>query len=502
MQWMWYICETISATSAQSRHVKHNKELCNSVSLAPALYKVCCSRTVPTTIANLCYIPTTSCSTKMSDKPEHCVKFSTPDSGFLKHASDRKSTIKTTTDIARYHYHRSSFYRELYELQFDDLRKVPQRDNSSIWTHLSSIENVHFSFVMSQKDIVQSIKLTEVNSDLEKEARAKTYNIDPDKTHIKINDNEYFVDMNYPLHFNMEGNPHMWINFGVAVIGQTSLAALIAGIATKYGISAFSDAFGALEATIFGPIWTLASSVMKATFRFSMGFVRSMIGALTVDDALDAAITAAGDEWATALASLDRKAICFSVAGTVIMVAIILVIELVFHPSYQNVSVYNLTDYHIEFDFPYIDYGKYDNLPFSSLPPASEILSDGVSLGYNYHGVAFDFISDSELHGLRYTMRFKLKDPHNGSVLKTASALFEVPYFGDNSLYASLGEESNYNSYFKDNEGTKRETQFSTADDQHEIIVTYDYLRGKHENPSTGKDQYLYHSLVLIRNVV
>eukprot|EP00178_Gracilaria_changii_P026953 TRINITY_DN834_c0_g1_i1.p2 TRINITY_DN834_c0_g1~~TRINITY_DN834_c0_g1_i1.p2 ORF type:complete len:452 (-),score=62.91 TRINITY_DN834_c0_g1_i1:524-1879(-) len=445
------------------------------------------------------------------DKPQDCVKFSTPISGFS--AQGPVSTLlpgqtvdnNSATDISRYHYRRGKFYQLLAPIEFDKLHSVQQHDKSWIWTYGASVENAKFSFILSERDILQSIKLTQVTSEAQKQKRAHDYDISVDKTTITINGTEYFIDMNYPLHFNMDKKPDVWLNFGIIVIGQTTLSALIAGIAAQFGVNCFKDAFkeafSELTEALVGPIWTMASAIMKSAFRFSMGFIRSMIGGLAVDDALAAAMTAAGNEWETALAKLDKKAICFSVAGTVILAAIILVIELVLHRSYQNVYVNNLTTYDMEFSFPYTDYGNSENLPSSAIPAAEEDVSDGFFEGWNYNGVAFDFISNSETHGLGYTMKIQLKDKNSGNVVKTMSALFEVPYSGDNSLYASVGDESDYKSYFNAHQGTQRVTQYSAKDNEHEIIVCYDYLSGKHENPATGNELYLYHSLVIIRDV-
>jgi hypothetical protein len=115
--------------------------------------------------------------------------------------------------------------------------------------------------------------------------------------------------------------------------------------------------------------------------------------------------------------------------------------------------------------------------------------------------VGFRYQSDSEFHGLGYTIRLKMVDPKTKQVVKTFSCLFDVPYSGENSLYASIGEPSSYSEYYDQYAGVHKTTQYSTNDGTYEIIVTYDYLSGQHPDPETGTELYLYSSLIIIRSV-
>ncbi|RQH15366.1 hypothetical protein D5R40_04490 [Okeania hirsuta] len=71
---------------------------------------------------------------------------------------------------------------------------------------------------------------------------------------------------------------------------------------------------------------------------------------------------------------------------------------------------------------------------------------------------------------------------------------------GKNSLYASTSEPSSYKNYYSDNSGLHKTKQYKADDGEQEIIVTYDYLSGKHTYPETNDSLFFYSSLVVIRD--
>jgi hypothetical protein len=317
-----------------------------------------------------------------------------------------------------------------------------------------------------------------------------------------IDGKKYFTSMNIPMHFSTGQNNDTWINLGVFVLGDGIMSTAIAGIVASFGLDAFKDAIKNMGSAVFKTLWAVTKGAMTAAYRFVTNFVASLVEGGTVDAAATAGRAAMGEAWAESVEGVTSKTLKYTVVGVIIIVTILLIVEFVLHQSYQNVYFYNLTNYDIALDFPYKSEGDYHNLPTENILAKTDRKGPGgIDLGSWYNGVAFRYQSDSEFHGLGYTLRFKLTDPKTQKVVKTFSCLFDIPYAGQNSLFASTSEPTDYSSYYSSNAGKQTVTQFSANDSQQEIIVSYDYLGGKHQDPETGNDLYLYSSLVVIRDM-
>lgn len=409
----------------------------------------------------------------------------------------------TTKNLNIQNYRMGKFMREYSKTPFEDLQEVPQSNGDTAWVMDAAIDNQDYNFYITKSNILSSVTLTEVKSQQEIDAAAKKYKIDPTQTYITIDGKKYFTRMDVPLHFGTGQNNDTWINLGVFVLGDGILASAIAGVIAAFGIDAFKDALKNIASGVMKTLWAVTSGAVKAAYRFVSTFIGQLVDRVAFDEAVAAARTAAGEAWAESVEGVTSTTMKYTVVGVVIIVVLLLIIEFVLHESYQNVYFYNLTEYDIELDFPYKDEGDYHNLPTKDVVAASKRTGPGgIDLGAWYNGVAFRYQSDSEFHGLGYTMRFKLKDPKTQTVVKTFSCLFNVPFDGDNSLFASTSEPKSYSDYYSSNSGAHKVKQYSTNDGSQEIIVTYDYLSGKHEDPQTGNSLYLYSSLVIIRDVV
>lgn len=438
----------------------------------------------------------------------HQVRFSEPISSFspdgmVSRITGNQTVNDTTTQyMSQQSYRQGKFMQTFSQLDFEGLQEVQQPDGDTVWAAVQAIDNQEFNFYLSKAEILQSITLTEVTSQSQINETANKYNIKPEATYITIDGKKYFVHMNLPMHFGTGENNNTWINFGVFIIGDTAIAATIAAIIAALGGDAFTQAIKNIGSALFKTLWYAISGAMKAAFRFIVTFVRTLLTRATLEAAVDAAKIAAGEAWTGAVRNLSSKTLRYSVIGVIVLVTITLIIDLVLHESYQSVYLYNLTDYDIEFDFPYKDYGNPHNVPNLVVSARHKRKGpDGKDLGSWYNGLAFRFQSDSEFHGLGYTMRFKLRDPGTQNVVKTFACLFDVPFAANNSLFASANDPGDYKQYYKSNSGTKKVTQYSANDGHQEIIVTYDYLSGKHEDPETGQSLYLYNSLVVIRDL-
>ncbi len=437
------------------------------------------------------------------------VKFHSPSASFapdgiVSQVTGGQTVNHETTQVMSLHsYRQGKFMQTFSNLNFEDLQEVPQADGNTVWTAVQTIDNQDFNLYLSKGEILQSITTTEVTSQSQIDEMAKTYNIDPQKTYITIDGKRYFVNMNIPMHFGTGQNNDTLINLGVFILGDGALAASIAAVLADLGLDAFKEAFKNLGSALLKTVWAIITAPLKAAFTFVARFAQGIFIGFDVDAAAAAARQLAGEAWAESFENITTKTLKYSLAGLIILVGLFVLIEYVLHQSYQNVYFYNLTDYDIAFDFPYKDYGNPHNVP-NEVVSASEHRKGpgGIDLGTWYNGLAFRFQSDNEFHGLGYTMRFQLKDPKTQDVVKTFACLFDVPYAGNNSLFASVTDPGDYKQYYNSKSGDQKVTQYSTNDGAQEIIVTYDYLSGEHEDPETGNKLYLYNSLVVIRDVV
>jgi len=436
------------------------------------------------------------------------VKFDNPQSQFAPDGMispiTGKQTINdgTTQTLNLQNYRMGKFMREFSKTGFDGLQEVQQPNGDTVWVIDTAIDNQDFNFYLSQADIVSSVQLTEVQNDQQIKDTAKQYNIDPQQTYIVIDGKKYFTRMNIPMHFGTGQNSDTWINLGVFVLGDGIMASAIAGIIASFGLDAFKDAIKNLGSAVFKTLWAVTKGAMTAAFRFVTSFIGSLVGGEGLEAAVAAGRAAAGEAWASSVEGVTSKTLRYTVVGIIIIVTLLLIVEFVLHESYQNVYFYNLTNYDIALDFPYKSEGDYHNLPTNTVLAKTDRKGPGgIDLGTWYNGVAYRYQSDSEFHGLGYTLRFKMMDPKTQKVVKTFSCLFDVPYAGDNSLFASTSEPSDYSSYYSSNAGSKKVTQYSVNDGQQEIVVSYDYLSGKHKDPETGNDLFLYSSLVVIRDM-
>jgi hypothetical protein len=438
------------------------------------------------------------------------VRFDNPQSQFAPDGmvspltGNKTINSRTTQDLNIQNYRMGKFMREFSKTGFDGLQEVTQPNGDTAWVMNTAIDNQDFNFYLLKSEILSTVTLEEVKNEQQIKATASKYNIKDDQTYITIDGKKYFTRMNVPLRFGTGQNNDSWINIGVFVVGGEVVASAIAAVIASLGFDAFKKALGNIQSALMKSLWALVKGVTKAIYRFVASFIGELVGGGTVEAALAVARKAAGDAWAESVEGVTSKTLRYTVVGVIIIVALFLIIEFVLHESYQNVYVYNLTGYDISLDFPYKNEGNDHNLPSSKvLAKVDQKGPGGIDLGEWYNGVAFRYQSDSEFYGLGYTMRFKMIDPKTQEVKKTFSCLFDVPYSGDNSLYASTGEpsKSDYKAYYSRNAGSHKITQYSANDGEQEIIVSYDYLNGKHPDPETGKDLYLYSSLVVIRDI-
>lgn len=412
---------------------------------------------------------------------------------------DNNTTINLSTQVYRF----GKFMREFSKFDFDNLQEVKQSNGSILWTVDMAIDNQDFNFYLDQAEIIRSLNLAEVQNDQQIKDMAEKYNVAEDKTYIFIDGKKYFTRMNIPMYFGTGQKREFSIDMGIYLIGGGVIEQEITGIISEVGFEAFKEAYKRIGVEVLHVFSTLVMGIIRASYRFFTKFIERAIARDGLSTIITASKNAAGEAWKGATEGIDKKVISYSLIGVIFLVSVWLIIEYVLHKSYQNINLFNLTKYDIELDFPYKACGDYQNLPTSEVFAEVERYSPNeANFDTWYYGVAFNYQSDSIVDGIGYTMRFKMKDPVTKEIVKTFSCLFEIPYEGKNSLYASPDEPKDYNAYYSTYSGQHQITQFSTNDSEQEIIVSYDYLDGKHEDPETGQDLYLYNSFIVIRDKV
>ncbi len=402
---------------------------------------------------------------------------------------------KATSILSMQNFRLSKFMKETTSIAFDDLQVVPQDDGDTWYTAVSTIDDEQFSFHISNYEMIKSINFLLVTSEEDIEQRAKKYKIDKEKTYIIIDGKKYFVNLDIPLNYGIAGGTAFKLKASAIIVAATPLAGLIAKIVSKYGLEAFSKFIERLGLGLLKTLGKFLFNTAKLAYRFIQAFTSRLFNRAGVAEAYEGAMdeVSAGE----ILDGLEIAEFITGVAGTILMIALVLIILYVLHTSYQIVTIYNLTDCDLHFKFPYIYEGKMPREPSSLIPAQSKIKN----LGNWYHATGFMWESSNIYTGIGYAIGLSVINPAKTSS-KNYAAMFDIPWTGENSLFASITEPSNYKNFYKDNEGVHKETMLSVSDDKYELIVTYDYLQGQHPNPDTGENAYLYNTMIIVRDKV
>jgi len=415
-------------------------------------------------------------------------------------AAGRPVNDNTTTAINLGNYRQGKFTSVVSKTKFEDLQEVELDNGDTVWSAIQTIDGNQYSFYLQKSEIFSTVELKEATQ-AEAEALAKEYEIQVEQTYIVIDGKKYFINMAVPLHFGNGDKSSMWMQAGLFILGDSALGGAVAAAIKAFGMDAFKDAFKELSSALFKVIWGVLRGIVTGIYRFLVTIISGIVLEAGLEVTLRAAASAAGEAWTKSVAKITARRVAYAFAGAVLLVGTLLFLEFVLHRSYQNTYIYNLTDYDLSYSLPYKDKGEIANAQNDTIK-GKEVKTgpNNIPLGTWYNGSAFRFQSGSDFHGLGYVIKLNFHPKGKTEIVKTFTCMFEVPFSGENSLAATTEEVKDYEAYFKKNDGVNRKTQFSAHDDHHEIIVTYDYLTGKHKDPETGQDLYLYSSLVVIRD--
>ncbi|MEY8197816.1 MAG: hypothetical protein RPS47_01095 [Colwellia sp.] len=419
--------------------------------------------------------------------------------------TDKKIGSEETIKFSKQLAEQRKFFEIIANTPFEDLRESDSEDTGPYWTAVKTIDGTQFGFSMSMEEVFTSIDLILVTDEDELEKRAKDLEINVSQTYIEIDGQKYFVNMSIPMNFSRASNDDITLNFVLAVLGDTALSAGIAGIISALGLRAFKEAFKHMGSEIFKLVFAPIRAILAPIFSFGAEFIIQIIAGNGAKYALEMAASKAKSAFINAFKGISRRTFAYGAAAAIVVVAVWAFFEFVLHRSFQRVYVYNLTKHNLQFSFPHISDGKDKNTGGKFISKESDVYIPRRPPELWYNGSAFSFDSDSEFHGLGYAMYIDLlvsnpDDPEVDRVYQSFACMFEVPFSGRNSLSCQVGKPNDAKKYFNDEVDKHKETQFSASNDEFEITVTFDYLRDKHEDPSTGDEIYLYNSLVIIRD--
>jgi len=408
---------------------------------------------------------------------------------------------ETTKQISSAAFAQGQFFKAFSKINFDQLSKTDLGNGDEAWSYTQSIAGTDHNVVLKKSDILSSVTLTEPASQAEIDAIAKQYNIDPQETYIVVDGKKYFIRMNVPMHFGTGNQNNIIVDTLIFVVGTTGLSAAIAGVIATLGIDAFATALASINTQVFTVLWSIVAGVAQVSYVFIQAFVGAIVGGETVVVALATGQAAVGVAVAEgAFSAITAAALAYTVVGILVIAAIFLIFTFALHYSYHNVYIYNLTKYDLDFDFGYIYEGNAHNVESKHLPAYQKRTGpNNIDLGSWYSATAFRFQSDSKFYGLGYALSLTLKTPGVPSIYKQMACMFDIPYVGDNSLRASATLPGDIKNFYSSNEGVIKQTQNSASDNELELIVTYDYLSGTHLDPESGDQEYIYNSLVILR---
>jgi hypothetical protein len=194
------------------------------------------------------------------------------------------------------------------------------------------------------------------------------------------------------------------------------------------------------------------------------------------------------------------------------LIAVGLTMVLFEHETFQNMKLYNLTASDVTWDLKFLHDGtKAIQQPSNDgthptfelkggvppVPPDDDIIPDSNELIYSEG--SFHFKNGHSDRGIYYVMTLTIKGEST-----PFSFLFDIPFSGDNSLYASfepLADEKAAEKYYNAHASKNKQLLFEAAGSKYRLSLTFDYLSGKHPMPPDNKEKYYYQSLAVLRSV-
>lgn len=238
--------------------------------------------------------------------------------------------------------------------------------------------------------------------------------------------------------------------------------------------------------------------------------------ASTLAEAGEAAAVAATDAAVEAVVvegvAVSMTAGVGALVGLAVLIALPFVIDVILHPSFQNLMVYNLTPFDMTWSLAFVNEGTMTMAPIIGkddtdfdydIPAMGSMAPPGLQPVDIAREASFSFASESLVRGLGYVMSLTLTDPtKNGQQVGTVLGMIDVPWSGSNSLAVAIDSGDTGQGFYSATSGRYEQTS-QTAIGQLGTLaatatITYDYLTGEHKTAS-GSDAYSYNSLLVVQ---
>lgn len=271
----------------------------------------------------------------------------------------------------------------------------------------------------------------------------------------------------------------------VTLLASYAWAGLVQPLLTGFWNGVVSCFSGAAEATTLAEAGTAAAEAAT----------EAVVDAVVVEGAAVSMTTGVG-----------------ALAGLAVLVALPFVLDVILHPSFQNLMVYNLTPFDMTWTLAFVNEGTMTMAPIVGegdtdfdyeIPAMGNVAPPGLQPVQMAREASFSFASGSLVRGLGYVLSLALTDPADGDApVGTVSAMIDVPWSGANSLAVAIDDGADGATFYAQTSGQHEETSMAVGGQFGSLpataTITYDYLTGEHRTAS-GSDAYSYNSLLVVQ---
>lgn len=314
--------------------------------------------------------------------------------------------------------------------------------------------------------------------------------------------------------YNVVGSIETTISFnGVTAWSVALPLTLLASVPT---VVLSSIALKAFLVPILGKIYAGLRTALQTEVEDGMSEAAIDAAADAAADVAEISEEAIEEAGVDAVLSLETGGL--AMVGFVALIALQVGIELIIHPSYHQVLIYNLTPYDLNWGAPVLMHdatitmmpvtNTTGNTPSQTLPAMSESSPSKWVAPVNMASMAqFSLYSDSEMYGVKWGLSFNLFAPGTTTEMSLpAAAMWDIPLGSSNSIGVGLNvPQSNLNSWVDSEEGKHNDVQLSalvSMSDGRTVLVanSIDYLHDTHPmSPGSTDTGYIYRSVLIFQ---
>lgn len=271
-----------------------------------------------------------------------------------------------------------------------------------------------------------------------------------------------------------------------------------------------------------GVAWkTLLSPAISKLYQGIKSALTTDAEDLTTDAAVEAAADTAA-EVATEVgievaedATIDVLTGGLATIGFIGLIAVQIGIDMLIHPSYHQLLIYNFTEFNVQWGAPDLEkdtiitlqpvVNTTGNVPQNTLPAVSQSSPSPWIASVETASMAqFNVYSNSEVDGAKWGLSFTLTDPTtNSPVSQPVAAMWDIPLGSSNSIGLGTNvSQGQLHDWVKDQEGKNKVTYLQqTVNAQGKSVTvsnSIDYLHDKHPMaPGSNDTGYIYRSVLI-----